>query len=226
MSASAHLAPLTEAGWLATANPSLRQAILDLGRLRTLDQGEQFQKIGDQKVGMWGVAEGQVGISTVYGPANLTQFIYQPGEWGGYAPLLGSPRLADVFARMPTLILFIPYAPLQGMLANNPVWWKDLARLALHDAHRFGAWGADLLQKSSRSRTAAILLNLSGCRFSGNASFPVLASHAEIGEMANLSRHPVEMILHEFEHLGWIACGYRRLDLLDATALRRMADAG
>lgn len=49
-------------------------------------------------------------------------------------------------------------------------------------------------------------------------------SLSELGEMANLSRHPVADILAGFEAKGWIARGYRTTRLLDPDALRHLAD--
>ncbi len=127
-------------------------------------------------------------------------------------------------ARTPASILFIPYDALQRMLAANPAWWQDIARLALSDVYRFGSWGTDLLLKDSRARTAAILLHLSGCRRAGTGAPTVVVSQSELAEMTNLSRHPIGTILAEFQACGWIACAYRRVDVLNPAALRQMAD--
>jgi CRP/FNR family transcriptional regulator len=163
-------------------------------------------------------------ISAMNAPTATVGYICRAGDWGGYGPLLGSPRQADVIARTPAVILFVPYVDLRCMFRDNPVWWEDLARLALSDVYRFGSLGTDLLIKDSRARAAAILLHQAGCRRTGDGPVMVAATQAELGEMANLSRHPIARILHDFDASGWITCGYRRIDLLDVPALRQVAD--
>lgn len=212
-------------GWLATASPGLREAILGHGRWRELDPGEQVHVAGDERVGMWGIANGQVGIRSAMNAAEMpTGYIYRPGDWGGYAPLLGSPRRSDAAARTAVMILFLPYQTMQRMLVESPAWWADVARLALHDVVRYGSWGTDLLLRNSRARVAAILLHLAGSRRAGLEPAEVVVSQSELGDMTNLSRQPVNMVLNDFEAAGWIACGYRRIDVLNPAALRRLAD--
>ena len=218
------LANLDTNGWFASASPGLRSVILEAGRLQELDQGEQVQRIGDIRVGPWGVIQGQVGINGINGPSVSTSFFYQPGDWGGYGPLLGYPRIADAFARTQTVILLVPYVPLHQALTENPAWWRDIARMALHDVKRYSVWGNDLLHPSSSRRTAAILLHLSGVRTSGDACFPVVASQGELAEMANLSRSSFNKIISDFEDQGMIACSYRQIQVLNAPTLRRLAD--
>lgn len=216
---------LASTGWLSTVDPELRTAILAAGRLRELDCGEMFHMAGDEKAGMWGLAVGQVGlISAMNAPTATVGYIFRAGDWGGYGPLLGSPRQADVIARTAAVILFVPYAALRRMFRDNPVWWEALAKLALSDVYRFGSWGTDLLIQESRARAAAILLHQAGCRRVGHGPVMVAAAQAELGEMANLSRHPIAKILHDFEARGWITCGYRRIDILDVAALRQVAN--
>lgn len=212
-------------GWLAAASPALREAILGHGRWGELGPGEQVHVAGDERVGMWGIANGQVGIiSAVNASEAPTGYVYRPGDWGGYAPLLGSPRRGDAVARTAVVILFVPYQTMQRMLVETPAWWADVARLALHDVARYGSWGTDLLLRDSRARVAAILLHLAGSRQAGLEPAEVVVSQSELGDMTNLSRHPVSIVLNDFEAAGWIACGYRRIDVLNPTALRRLAD--
>lgn len=149
---------------------------------------------------MWGIAKGQVGIRSAMNAAEMpTGYVYRPGDWGGSGPLLGSPRRGDAVARTAVVILFLPYQTMQRMLVENPAWWADVARLALHDAFRFGSWGTDLLLKNSRARVAAILLHLAGTRQTGLEHAEVVVSQSEQGDMINLSRQPVGMVLNEFD---------------------------
>ncbi len=48
-------------------------------------------------------------------------------------------------------------------------------------------------------------------------------TQAELGEMANISRHHVNRILGMMRRAGWIDARYNRIRLLDAAALKAFA---
>ncbi|WP_162410795.1 Crp/Fnr family transcriptional regulator [Pseudoxanthomonas daejeonensis] len=79
--------------------------------------------------------------------------------------------------------------------------------------------------KDSERRVAAVLLDQAGCHHAGGAVTMHL-SQADLGEMVNLSRHPVGAILADLADRGWVACGYRTIGILDGDALRRLANGG
>lgn len=218
---------LATRGWLATVDPGFRDAILAAGRMRKINCGEYVQVAGDERKGLWGLAEGQIGIASAISAPDISfGYIYNVGDWAGYGPLLGTPRVADAVARTPSVILYVRYDTMHRMLADNPGWWREIALLALCDVHRFGDWGSDLLLRNSQARTAAILLHLAGLRRSGEGPATIVVSQSELGEMTNLSRHPIGIILQQFEADGWIASSYRHITLLNVEALRdRASDA-
>ncbi len=218
---------LCEKGWLATVPPALQEAVLATGRLRDIQVGETFNIAGDTQVGIWGLVSGQVAVtSAMNGPDAPAALLNNPGQWGGLAPLFGQPRLANVMARLPSVILFVPYHALRQMLAANPAWWEHFGLLAYEHVMSYGQLAGDLLQPDTRARTAAILLHQAGLRNSGEGPMTLALTQEEIGAMATLSRHPMANLLHSFEAEGLIQSGYRQIVVLQAATLRAIANGG
>jgi CRP/FNR family cyclic AMP-dependent transcriptional regulator len=215
---------LSHTGWLATVPEELRSEMLRDGRVRDIQAGELFNFAGDENAGMWGLAAGQAATTSgVNGPDSPIALLEQPGYWGGQAPLFGRPRLANVHARTEATILFVPYQSLRQMLAAHPSWWEHFGRLAFDHVHRYAMLAVDLMLAETRARTAAILLHQGACRAAGNTPVTLHLSQQELGEMTNLSRHPIGSLLREFEADGLIRLGYRQITLLQPATLRAIA---
>jgi CRP-like cAMP-binding protein len=212
-------------GFLRTASPGLRDALLAAGLVRSIEAGEIFNIAGDEQAGIWGLASGQVALtSAMNAPDSPAALLYNPGDWGGLAPLFGYPRQSNVEARAASVILFIPFRDVRRMLADNPVWWADIAKLSFDYGLRYAAFAVDLLLRDSRQRAAAILLHQAGARHAGDSPVTLLLTQEELGEMMNLSRHPTGAMLRDFEAAGLIALGYRQMTLLKPEGLRDIAD--
>jgi CRP-like cAMP-binding protein len=223
--AEAH-AILSGSGWLSRTPADFRTAIFAAGRLRTVAAGEVFNIAGDQQVGIWGLVDGQVAISSAMNGANTSiGLLYQPGNWGGFAPLFGLPRQANGQARTPATIHLIPYQATRQLLAVNPGWWEHVGRACFEMSLTFAAWGIDLLLRDTRARAAAVLLHQGGCRVTGEQPITIAVTQEELGEMMNLSRHPTGALLRELQTQGLIALGYRQVTLLNPEALRALANS-
>lgn len=208
-------------GWLATVPPAFREAIFAIGRLREISSGETFNIAGDTNVGIWGLVSGQVAIvSAMNNPDAPIALIGNPGHWGGLAPLFGQPRLANVTARVPSVILFVPYQALRQMLDATPVWWEHVGMLAYEHVMSYGQIIGDLMLQDTRARMASILLHQAGIRNTGDGPVTLAFTQEELGRMANLSRQPAGQILREFEALDMIHLGYRQIIVLQPNALR------
>lgn len=211
-------------GWLAQVPADFRDALLAGGQLRMFGPDEIVSLAGDTDVGMWGIVSGQLAfVSALNGAdAPVTQLLH-PGDWAGAAPLLGRPRMASCTARIESCILFLPMTHLR-QVQKRPDFFEHLAQLMLDHFYRATMIAGDLVQKSGARRVAGMLLNEAGCRRTGAPRGPLHLTQAEVGDMSCLSRHPTAHILAGFGANGWIASGYRRIDILDAAALRRLAD--
>jgi CRP/FNR family transcriptional regulator, cyclic AMP receptor protein len=218
-------ARLARTGWLSACPAPFAQAVLAAGLVRHLQPGEPFNIAGDIEGGIWGIAEGQAsGISGINGPAAPVSFVMHPGYWGGTGPLFGFPRIGHALARTPATILLVPYRALKRLLAETPAWWEHLGALNFRIIRHYGSFAVDLQLPDSRQRTAAILLQVAGLRFEGEPPRTVDITQAELGQIANLSRHPVGEHLRAFVRQGLITLGYRQVTLHDVAALRALAD--
>jgi CRP/FNR family transcriptional regulator, cyclic AMP receptor protein len=225
LAAASSRSAISTRGFLATATAGLRDALLAAGRFREIAVGEVFNVAGDEEAGIWGVATGQVAlISAINAPDSPALLLFHPGDWGGWAPLFGYPRMANVLARTPTVILFVPFHDIRRILAANPGWWADIAKVSFDYSTRYAAFAVDLLLRDSRQRAAAILLHQAGARQSGDEAITLILTQEELGEMMNLSRHPTGAMLRDLEAQGLIVLGYRQLTLLRPAALRTIAN--
>ncbi len=220
-------ARLARTGWLADCPTPFAQAVLAASLARHLQPGEPFNIAGDIEAGIWGIAEGQAsGISGINSPDAPVSFVMHPGYWAGTGPLFGFPRIGHAMARTPSTILLVPYRAMKRLLSETPAWWEHLGALNFLTIRHYGSFAVDLQLADSRQRTAAILLQVAGLRFEGEAPRTVDITQDELGQIANLSRHPVGEHLRAFARQGFITLGYRQITLINASALRALADGG
>ena len=216
-------------GWLSAVPADFRDAFLGACRPRSIAAGELFSLAGDDAaagLGIYGVVSGQVAVTSAMNSAEApVGLLFNPGGWGGYAPLIRPVRLANSRATTATMILHVSIAEVRRMLADRPDWWQPVATLTFEAGLVYARIAVDLLLNRTDRRLAAILLHQSGCRHAGQPA-DLHLSQIEIAEMINLSRYPTRRLLAAFEERGWLAQSYRRIKILDPAQLRRLADGG
>jgi hypothetical protein len=152
----------------------------------------------------------------------------RPGEWFGIRALLhGGPGVLTYRAIEPTRLVFLSGTRLVPLMRENSdiaIRVEPLAQIG----DRLGAWAMrDLLTPDAGRRLAAVLLRASGMGEVGPDDPQVVwLTHARLAAMSNRSRHHVGRKLALFEAEGWIARGYNRIRLLDATGLGAFAYGG
>ncbi len=188
--------------------------------------GSAIYRIDDESNGLYGVVSGAIGVEGGHRRQTpMLGHVMRPGEWFGIKALLhGGPRELTYRAIEPTRLLFISRTRLVPLMQTNPDIAIRVGQLA-EIGNRLGAWIVrDLLTPDAGRRLAAVLV-----RVLGMGEVPpgdpqgFWLTQAQLGEMANLSRHHVGRKLALFEAQGWIACGYNRIRLLDATGLAAFA---
>jgi CRP-like cAMP-binding protein len=82
----------------------------------------------------------------------------------------------------------------------------------------------DLLIPDSTRRVAAVLLRVTahGEVAAGHPDGYAI-SQSDLGEMASISRYPVNRILADLQNRGWVTLGYSRIALRNVRALRGFA---
>ena len=217
-------------GWLSRQTVAIQQALFDAGDWRQVKPGTTINRGGDENGGIWGIASGQMNMTSVLGTSSSpVADIQLPASWGGFGPIFRRPRGADATARLLSLVLFVPQLRLEQVLNEHPAWWKAMGELAADTSFRYGGSLADTMIRDTRERCAAVLLRLGDCRRRDNElglPVTVVCSQDEFAAMANLSRQRAGMALRQLADADTISLGYRAINILDAGAMRALLDAG
>jgi CRP-like cAMP-binding protein len=216
----------SQRGWLSRQPPQFRTQFIGLGRLVTLERGAPVFHMGDGSGGVFGVVSG--GVAVMGGSPwqrPVLAHIERAGDWFGHGPVLrGGPRTLTFVAAEPTTLLQVPLERLRPRLQGDPDFAARLAQMADASTETVIRVARDLLIRDSAQRLAAVLLRVTAmgdvppCDGEGYA-----LTQAELGEMANISRHHVNRILGMMRRAGWIDARYNRIRLLDVAALKAFA---
>jgi CRP/FNR family cyclic AMP-dependent transcriptional regulator len=219
---------LSKYGWLNQMPADFRTAILRNCVWQTYEAGASLFAAGDPPGGIFGIADGSVGTSTLLGaPDSPMVHIGRRGFWSGMGSLLsGEPRRMSAFAITEALIANVPLPALRALLSERPEWWQHIGQLALLSIDIIGNGFADLMIRDSGRRCAAILLRLCESRFddSENISREVMVTQEEIANMANLSRATVNTILRRLAQQRLIEIRYRSIIVVETKRLRKLAN--
>jgi CRP-like cAMP-binding protein len=213
-------------GWLSRQPQSFRTKFINLGRLIALEPGAPVFHMGDESGGVFGIVSG--GVAVMGGtPWQLPAMahIERAGDWFGHGPILrGGPRTLTFIAAEPTTLLQVRLDRLRPQLQGDPDFAARLAQMADASTETVVWVARDLLIRDSARRLAAVLLRVTamGEVPPGDGGGYAL-TQAELGEMANISRHHVNRILATMRRDGWIEARYNRIRLLDVAALKAFA---
>jgi CRP-like cAMP-binding protein len=225
---------LSDWGWFGDLDPPLAEAVLDGGRLVSIDRGKPLFRQEDDPGGIYGVvAGGMVMFTTGHDGAPRAEHIMRRGAWLGYGAVLfrhNRARLAE--ANEPSLLIHVPLAQLDGLRLAFPT--ADLALRLLAAQGEMALLNAisDLLISSAERRFAAVLLRVTGnVRLPpgprrpdglqpelrsdqwGNPSVEPL-TQALLADLANVSRQTVTRFVDRASQEGWIDWRYGRVRIL------------
>lgn len=224
MNVAAGIEFLRSNGWLSRTPPAFQDAMLGIAVWSVVEPGISVIIAGVQGGGIWGVADGQVditsGLSTAESPP---AHIGHAGSWWGAAPVFGRPRIASMTIRSTAMLVQLPLVALNAQLDRNPAWWRHVGDLVVEHMELASVGMADLLIRNSRRRCVAVLLRIASRRLGMPASesaATVSVSHDDFAAMANLSRHTSGEILRELEADGLITLGYRSITLREPASLQ------
>ena len=229
MDRAAAEAALLRHGWLVGMAPGFRKALLALARPVVFDAGETVFHAGDEGGGIYGIAEGGVGILVATeGRLPRLAHVARRGIWFGHGPVLTGRRRALGFRAMePTATLHVPLAALSALSRGGTEAALGLGALANANMDLSIATVSDLLIARADRRVAAILLRAT----SGAGGTPPAdpdgyrLTQGDIAEMANASRQTVNRCLRDFAARGWIRLGYQRIAVGNPAALAAFASA-
>lgn len=212
--------------WDGLASPELGEALSRLASVRRLAEREALYERGDPGRDLYGVRAGYVRLGAILpdGHEGLIG-LYGPGTWFGEVSFFDErPRPSGAYAVADgTEVLVVPAAKLRAVLDQNPVWYRDFARvlcnkLRLALAHIEGT----MLPVSVR--LALRLLDLAQVYGRAGGEGVVIGlrlPQEELGRMLGLTRQSVNKELRALEERGWLRLGRGEIALLDVPALRR-----
>jgi CRP/FNR family cyclic AMP-dependent transcriptional regulator len=219
---------LSKYGWLSRMPADFRTAILRNCVWQNYEAGASLFVAGDPPGGIFGIADGSVGTSTLLGaPDSPMVHIARRGFWSGMGSILsGEPRRMSASAITAALVANVPLPALHALLSERPEWWQHIGQLALSSIDIIGNGFVDLMIRDSGRRCAAILLRLCECRFHDIAdiSREVMVTQEEVAAMANLSRATVNTILRRFAKQRLIELRYRSIIVVGTKGLRKLAN--
>jgi CRP/FNR family transcriptional regulator, cyclic AMP receptor protein len=218
---------LRSSGWLSQCEEPFRAAILAESQWFRVDQAYHIARGGDETGGMYGVADGYVGlVPAIATPDAGLIHVDRAPFWFGLQPfVLGTGRQVTVVARTSCIVAHVSQQELTAILKRHPEGWRMLLMQCVVQTGVAVQSMADLLLADRHRRFGAVLLRLAGARNPGSAVHPVQCSHEELAEMCNLSRSSIASVLRVFEKEGLVEVAYRSIKIRDPDRLRLMVDA-
>jgi CRP-like cAMP-binding protein len=211
-------------GWLAQADPALRKALLEAGRIHRFGDCATIYTFDQDQICLWGVVSGLIRISvTMNEQEPKLAHCAGPGFWFGEVPVItGRTRAVQAVASGETRLCAIDRTEIVAMARRDSEVWRLVATLSvLNELVAIGA-GEDLMIRDPRKRLVAVLLRLSGRRnaFQGTAPIPTVpVTQAELAEASTLSRSSASVVLKDLAQRGMIRTDYRSIAILDPKAL-------
>ncbi|WP_322011599.1 Crp/Fnr family transcriptional regulator [Paraburkholderia sp. J12] len=224
-------AALERSAWFHSLPDSLRAALREAGRVRSVRAGERLFMRGDPDDGLYCVVEGavRVGAASLGGREALLAVV-GPVNWFGEIGLFdGGPRTHDAYVERDSTLFQVPRASLVALLDATPAWWHAFGllltqklRLAFEAIEE-----AALLPAAARVARRLLLLANYGvadeaagdvARF-GERRRVVSVPQEDLALMLALSRQTVNQILRQFERDGMVLLRYGEIEIADAARL-------
>lgn len=214
--------------WYAQCEPEFQAALLTLGRLWVLSDGERLFHRGAVEGALCCVTAGALRVGGLQdsGQETLLAFI-EPYQWLGEISLIdGQPRSHDVVADGDTTVLLVPRDELLDWLAQHPVHWRSVARLASSKLRLMFSALEDIAQLPLDLRLAKRLW-LVAQGYGGRTGAPrrlIRLPQEQLALMLGVSRQTINKALHGLEQRGWLHLRYGTIELLDLDALRAVSE--
>lgn len=172
--------------------------------------------------GWYAVLSGLVKLQSTSSEGRVSAFLGVPdGEWFGEGSVLKTEaRRYDVIALRDTLLLCLPRAEFDGLLAHSLPFNHFLVG---HLNRRLGQAMTIIEAGRLRSPEQRVALYLSRVFWQGRRR--LVLSQEELGHLAGLSRQTVNRALKSMEQLGLVSLEFGRVAMLDEQALAAYAKA-
>ena len=215
--------------WFAKLSAQLRQAILDVARVRRLQDGELLAARGAAAEEWCGVAAGAVRVSSVSLAGKQVSLTYvEPGAWFGDIALFdGLPRTHDANAHGATTLLVVRKRDFQALLAAHVELYDALLRLNCRRLRLMFDAIEDLNTRPLAARLARQLLLLArsyGIAQGQEIRIGLALAQEDLAQLLGASRQRVNQELKAFERAGAVRIEPTRLVVLSRDKLLALSE--
>lgn len=210
--------------WFAALPDALQEALLGPASLRRLAAGERLFCRGDAPSGLYAVVDGGVRISgsAATGRELLLTLLEPPSWFGEISVFDGQPRTHDAVAEGEALLVNVPQAALEALLAAEPRWWRELALLVTMKLRlAFVAMEDTALLPVGVRVARRLALMAEGYGDREHQRRTVALSQEQLASMLSISRQTANQHLKELEARGLVRLAYGEIELVDLDGLRR-----
>ena len=228
----AELHPLTQGRWFQRLPIEFAQALLNLGRLCTLQTGEALFLRDGVPCGLYGLVSGAMRFSGHGGGSESAReavlIMLTPPEWFGEIGLFDdAPRTHDAHAAETTTLWHIPQASLLDWLYDHPPHWRELGLLMAEKLRlALVSMEAQMLLPPTQRLAQRLLVLAHGTQASsaaGEFRRHISVTQEELARMLGVSRQTTNQILQALKDQGLIALQRGALEILDIDALRALS---
>lgn len=205
--------------WFGGLPRELQRRILAVSRVREFARGEVIALEGAPASALSVVITGAVKLvrQARQGDEALL-FICEPGSWfGEYAVLTGEKTLVTVIAKAKTRLLIIPKVEIDRMVAEEPLYFRCFAMLAIG---RMSALLKSYIHLSSlepEARLRGQLHVLSQMKIEELGAEPPVVlpfSQSELASLIGVSRQTVNQLMHSLVAKGLVEAGFKHVRVL------------
>jgi CRP-like cAMP-binding protein len=140
---------------------------------------------------------------------------------GEISTLDGHPRTHDAVAKEASLVLQVPQAALDSILAAEPRYWRDVGVLATSKLRMlFHAVEETVLPLSVRLSRRLVLAAERYGEWRDRSSRVVDLRQDQLAAMLSTSRQTVNQLLKDLEARGLVRLSYGAIEILDLDRLR------
>ena len=193
---------LSNAELFADLDPETIQELSSHTREHTLRRGDVIFGEGDEPGELFVVASGRIAIAnkSIDGRESVVALMETGDLFGEMGLFDGLGRSAEARALESSVVVSIPYAPIQHLYENRPELLWRVVRMLAGRLRNMDEALADAVVLDVTGRTAKRLLELAGDK----EEFVLPITQEELAGMVGASRERVNKAIAAFIKLGWI----------------------
>lgn len=209
--------------WFRSLPADFQEALLGAARVVPLADGALLFARGDPPSGLYAVAEGIVQVSGLgeSGKAAVLAHLEPPTWFGEISVFDGLPRTHDARAEGPAVLLHVPTAPLEALLAAEPTRWRLLGTLMAGQLRLAFVAFEELALLPPPERLVRRLALMARTYGEAGPRRVLELRQEQLAMMLAISRQTTNQLLKDLEARGLIRLRYGEIEILDLDALER-----